>query len=291
MNKSWTDEEIGFVQDHDDWTAKRIAEDLGRSVSSVKNMRKKLRSGWVPVFERWRSSEEDFILANPCMKTVDVAAHLGRTVSSVMSRRQFLAKDRGLNVRFGGNVSPTSVGARPLLAKTCPECGRLLQAKWFMINGRNRNKGARLRICNECRGNSRPSRKRPASMGDIRSSKEAFARVQALTLLGASQTRQPWTEAEFTVLKDPDMTILQKALTLHRTYSATSQACRRNGFDSFKGLGDPERDQWMIDNPNLDRLEEITASLPAPLEAPMVPETPERTAPSWDWDDADLVAS
>jgi len=87
------------------------------------------------------------------------------------------------------------------------------------------------------------------------------------------------------------MTLLQKALTLHRTYGATANACSKGGHKSKVGLGDPERDQWMIDNPNLDRLEEIAASLPAPQKAPMVPETPERTAPSWDWDDADLVAS
>jgi len=124
-----------------------------------------------------------------------------------------------------------------------------------------------------------------------RQQRESLQKLQALTIPGASQAGQPWIEADFAVLQDPDMTILQKARALHRTYNATSTACTRSGFKSLVGLGDPERDQWLIDNPNSDRFDEITASLKAPHEAPMVPETPERTAPSWDWDDVDLRAS
>jgi hypothetical protein len=90
---------------------------------------------------------------------------------------------------------------------------------------------------------------------------------------------------------NPDMTRMQKALLLHRTYLSIAGKCQSLGYMSKASLGDPERDQWMIDNPNLDRLDEITASLPAPLGAPMEPETPKRTAPSWDWDDVDLRAS
>jgi hypothetical protein len=86
------------------------------------------------------------------------------------------------------------------------------------------------------------------------------------------------------------MTILQKALTLRRTYTAVAVKCSREGVKSVVGLGDPERDQWLIDNPNADRLDEITASLA--VETREAPEADEpRPAPSWDWDDADLVVS
>ena len=287
MNKPWTDEELGFLQDHDDWSTRRIADELCRTPGVVRKKRRQLRSGWVPKLEMWKGYEDDFVSANQTMSTSAIAAHLGRTADSVSHRRRYLQR-RGDAVRkYAHNSSPMVIGARSLLAKTCPDCGLLLQANWFHSN----TNGGRTTVCSACKNKVRPPRPRQKDAENRRRTRESSSRFQALTVAGASKTRQPWTDADFAVLEDPDLTVLQKALTLHRTYHATVSYCAKGGFKSFVGLGDPERDQWMIDNPNLDRLEEITASLPAPQEAPMVPETPERTAPSWDWDDADLVAS
>lgn len=86
------------------------------------------------------------------------------------------------------------------------------------------------------------------------------------------------------------MTALQKALILRRTYAATRTACRANGFKSHVGLGDPERDQWIIDNPNAGNVDDIAAAL-APL-SPLAPaEAKQPAASQWDWDDSDLKVS
>lgn len=280
--KAWTDEELGFVQAHDDWSGRKLAEELGRTVLSVNKKRALIRSGWSPQLEAWHRSEDDFLLANPRMKAADVGAHLGRTWQAVSTRRRALTKDVVSKQRFGGNLSPTSIGARPLLAKTCPDCGLLLQAAWF-----GAKKGGWGRNCSRCRAEGRGAQSSTGTEKYRRRKSETHRRYQELTIPGASQKRQPWTEADFEVLRNPDMTVLQKALVLHRTYSGTTNACLRNGFMSKIGLGDPERDQWMIDNPNADRFDEIAASLAV--------ETAEtdgsRKSSSWDWDDADWKVS
>lgn len=120
-------------------------------------------------------------------------------------------------------------------------------------------------------------------------SNESYRRLQALTLACASRHRQPWMESDFKVLANPDMTILQKALTLGRSYMAAQSACSANGFKSHVGLGDPERDQWIIDNPNAGNVDDIAASL-API-APLALAEAKQSVPAWDWDDVDLAVS
>ena len=61
---------------------------------------------------------------------------------------------------------------------------------------------------------------------------------------------QPYTDEDHKVLSDQDLTLLQKALRLGRSYAAVRSMCMRSGYRSHVGLGDPERDQWKIDNPN-----------------------------------------
>jgi hypothetical protein len=234
--------------------------------------------------EPWRTLEDDFLLANPSMTAKDAGSYLGRTSIAVDKRRRWLVKDQESKVRFG--ASPLKMGARPLLAKTCPSCGLLLQAKWF---GKNSKKWSRdcTRCISKAKKGTRKYNNSPEYKAKIR---EAKRKYQELTLPGASRKGQPWTESDMAILGDPDLTIFRKALTLHRTHEATRRACQVNGFKSFVGLGDPDRDQWMIDNPNADRFEEITASLVT--ETQESPEADEpRPAPSWDWDDADLVVS
>ena len=242
--RPWTDEEFGFIQDHDDWPSRRIAAELGRTTLAVEKKRRKLKEGWEPKQNpEWTAEEDSFILANLRMQAVDVGAHLGRTKSSVITRRTRLRKRGALRGECGGFWSPTSIGSRPLLAQTCPACGLLLQAQWF-----SGGQGGRMRTCRRCYWLKMP--KGPRTDKARQQSRDSAARFQERTIPGAVKSGDPWTETDMNVLRDHDMTILQKALILRRTYRATQIACSRYGFKSKVGLGDPERDQWKIDNPN-----------------------------------------
>lgn len=269
----WTDYELGFIQDHDDWTAARIGHDLGRSAQAVAAKRWKIRGGWTPKLARWTAAEDDFLIANTRLSTADAASHLGRTEDAVRERRKAL-KRQGLTGKFGGNWSPTIIGARPLLAKTCPDCGLLLQAMWFKPKD-----GTWTRLCKRCtkaRENPPAKTKRASEQGN-----ESRRRLQSLTLACASHHGEPWTESDFKVLADPDLTILQKALTLGRSYSAAQSACHASGFKSKVGLGDPERDQWIIDNPNAGDVEAIAAV----SKPPKLPDLVSAGRPAFEWDD------
>lgn len=270
--RKWTDYEIGFIQDHDDWPVERIADELGRTVDSVRQKRTSVRRGWTPTENAWSAMEDDFLLANPRMSESDASSHLRRTPGAVGARRIVLAKRGNAALGFGKNFAPSRVGARPLLAKTCPNCGLLLQAMWF-----NKNRVGYTRLCGRCVHRTRTT-KQVVTDRQRRQHKEFVQKYQALTIAGASRNGQPWVESDFKVLQDPDMTAFQKALALHRTYKATARACQINGFKSKVGLGDPERDQWIIENPNMARVEEISGhSKRAELVS--------AGRPDFDWDD------
>lgn len=70
----------------------------------------------------------------------------------------------------------------------------------------------------------------------------------------AHRKGQPWLEVDHKILADPDYTLTEKALLLERTYAGVQRACSANGYRSHVGKGDPERDQWIIDNPNLAKV-------------------------------------
>ena len=241
----WTDEDLGFVQDSE-WPAWRIAEELGRTPQAVRSMRHKLRHGWSPkraLPTEWTKAEDAFLFANQSMTASEAAKHIDRTYEAILHRRKTL-KAAGNDVRMGRNFSPFYHGGRSVLAKTCPDCGYLLQASWFRAsNGAFRSK------CTRC-AFSKYQQPSGENIGSIERSRQWVEKVQAITLSHATNNGNPWTEADLKILADPDLNLVQKSFLLKRSYHATQGAASKHGFLSQPSLGDPERDQWIIDNPN-----------------------------------------
>lgn len=240
----WADDEFGFLADHEDWTAKAVAEALGRTRGSVEHKRSQLRNGWSPQIQDWTPEEDEFLLATPHFTRWQVADKLpGRTPNAVMGRRSHLAQKHG--VRFGtSNKDPNTVGSRTLLAKTCPDCGLLLQARWFTFRRARGGKWNTKCVRCEPRGSWRPSATKQAE--NDRTNKRFAAAMHAITRPRAERHGEPWMEADDQTLQDPDLTLLEKALRLERTYGATATRCKAMGYSSKKGLGDPKHGHWII---------------------------------------------
>lgn len=240
----WTDADLGFMQDHADWPHARVAQALGRSVQSVKHKRMSLARGEVVKSEPWTEMELEILVEFGSWATADQLAEKlpGRSVDAIYHRRQQL----GIASPGGGMKLPQVIGARPLLAKTCTMCGRLLQAEWFSFKRTVRQWNPSCRICESNRGTAYKVGR--DQRGVVKSDKSA-ARLQALTIPRATRRGMEWTEKEHKVLSDPDLTLLQKALLLNRTYIAVKNVCSTSGYKSHVGLGEPT-DLWRIFNPN-----------------------------------------
>lgn len=238
--QSWTDDELGFLADYEHLTNKQIAAELGRTVSSVKCKRRLVRRGWSPTLEPWTKDDDAFVLETPHLTAKRVAELMGRTEGAVSARRRLLGEVKG--VKFDPiALDPFVMGARPLIAQTCEKCGLLLQADWFR---HNRGPGGKYwpKACARCR----TPRKR-GGRGEPNATNE---RNQRLTRPHAKRQGQLWLDSEHQVLRDPDLTLVEKALRLGRTYYSIKAICQSNDYKSKVGLGDPERDQWIIYNPN-----------------------------------------
>lgn len=256
--KPWTDEEIGFLQEHADWPVPSIAEELGRSRRSIDSARAKLKVGKLGrgIRAPWSPDEDSVLIeAGPWITSKQLAAVLpGRSHVAVKRRRVEL----GLEVlAAGANVMPQSTAGRPLVAKTCTKCGLLLAGSWFRLTkGRGtREWAAACRKCNaeRCEKNreENPEYRERAKANTRKANKAWVDRAQQVTRQHATKNGEPYTELDHKVLADPDLTNLQKALRLGRTYSAVNTMCHNAGHTSRRdGLGDPERDVWVIDNPN-----------------------------------------
>jgi len=87
------------------------------------------------------------------------------------------------------------------------------------------------------------------------------------------------------VLMDPSLTVLEKALKLNRTFMSVANQERLNGFTSRNpNLGNPSEEQWLIDNPNADKFDEITANVYSSRQlVDAGSHQPQR--PEFDWDD------
>lgn len=247
----WSDAELGFLADRPDWSARRVADALGRTIEAVRLKRQKLRNGWSAKTDHWTPEEDDIVLATPHLTKEQVAARLiGRTPKAVEGRRAKLVRDRAA-VFVGGRKSPFDVAGRPLIAKTCSTCGLLLTADWFWFNTKTRQWSTYCARCRARQGVGGKQRYHGDRVEQNKRSARASKDVkQALTLPSATRSGQPWLEADHVVLADPDLSIVEKALRLQRSYLAVAHAVSRHGYPSHKGLGDPDRDQWIIDNPN-----------------------------------------
>lgn len=251
----WTDEEIGFLLAHPDWSAPRIAEELGRTATSVRGARQQARKGLLGTSSRspWTEDEDAVLVASGWHATAELLTRLlpGRTLHSIHHRRQTLG------MKSNAGQRPFDVCGRPLVAKTCLGCDHLLAGSWFSFQKAQNGWASYCRSCNSKK--ARESKERGVGRWTKDNSRDARERLQRLTLPRAENHGQPYTEADIEVLKDTSLTDLQKALRLKRTYAATSVSRRRYGFSSKPdGLGDPERDRWLIDNPNIPALQEAS---------------------------------
>lgn len=253
--RPWTDEEIGFLQDHESWSSTRIAEALGRSWHSVRGARAQLRAGRLGAGRAfWSEDEIDFVRRTPNMTRAQVARELGRSLDGVAEIRQRLGRDEGIDFGSGNTKNPHNVGPRRLLAKTCIGCGLLLDGSWF-TGSNEKSRGRRwktrcvrcLHAADKLANPDKPSKSKRDGGQSARATRE---RLQALTRERATRHREPWIEADHKVLRDSTLTTFEKAIRLGRTYLATHSAVSANGYTSRVGRGDPMRGVWVIDNPN-----------------------------------------
>lgn len=235
--KPWADDEKDFLRENaGDLPVSEMALILNRSTRSVAAMLGGLTRAWT-------AEEDAYIRATANLTSRQVAERMtGRTYEAVRTRRQKLGVSNGLT-----NKNPNRPGRRRLIAKTCPKCGLLLDASWFT----RAHYGNWVSTCSRCKpdyhANKSQERQR-RSGADIQ--REFVAKQQALTLPTASNRGKEWTAKDDAVLADPDLTVLEKALRLRRTYVAVRGESHRRGYTSRIGKGDPMKGRWVIDNPN-----------------------------------------
>lgn len=250
---------------------------MGRTIISVGHLRRIVRYGDARILIRWSDNEDRVIRECAGTKTAEAIAELlpGRTPKSVRGRIHYLGIKLGY---FYAARDPHIVGDRPLLAKTCSKCGLLLPSEWFLKttspSRRRSGKEYWRDHCRKCshRGNA------PRVRQESPQAREWTRKAQAITLPLAVNNGKEYTEADYVILADENLSNLAKALILKRSYKAASGKVSEAGYKSRRGLGSAARDQWLIDNPNADRIDEITAMLNE-----VEPSMP--TRPDFEWDD------
>lgn len=195
---------------------------------------------------RWTQDEDAIVLKTPNLTAVEVGRQLGRSAQAIAHRRSLLGRKHGL--AFPTHKNPCHVGKRRLLAKTCLTCGLLLEAARFS----RKTSGTWPSVCVHCKSDDNLQYKKPyePNEADAERARVNIQKLQAISLPGAVNHRQPWTEKDHEVLSDSDLTGLEKALRLGRTYMAVVSQCRDHGYRSRHGQGDPMKGRWVIDNPN-----------------------------------------
>jgi DNA-binding CsgD family transcriptional regulator len=248
----WTDDELGFIQSPPrGWTNQDIGEYLERSPKTVKTYRQKLRNGWSPERHMWTEEFLDAIRASAGRHREDVAAELDCSLSTVKNARTYL--------RMGGHLpkgrcSPSSVADRPLLAKTCVECGLLWGGAHFnQTPGRGydsrcyRCKNARYR-----KPESRTAAKQRAYVAAMEAATESMATPEKPY---QSSRRQPWTEADVAMLERRDLTTPQIAAALGRSWLAVNSACHSYGVKRpTERVSQLPTGEWRIDFPTLEEI-------------------------------------
>lgn len=251
----WSAEELNFIDANLDMGLDEMCAALGRDRVETSRAKARIESRFLS--EPWTEEEDRFVLSTPHFTARQVARQLERSYAAVVNRRQLLSREHGVKFGVNMNKSPFMIGARPLVAKTCTTCGLLLASEWFGFSAKQNGTGGWRTQCRKCLAGVSAeynSKNGPSTYhGSERykhKSRESRNKLQALTVPRASRGGQPWIEEEHEILRDPDMTLLEKALKLQRTYNAVSIICSTNGYKSHVGLGSAERDQWYIDNPN-----------------------------------------
>jgi hypothetical protein len=189
----------------------------------------------------WTEGEDFFVLDNPHLTAQQIAGKLGRTESSVAHRRRRLRGREGVT-QFGKSGQAKTawvVGTRPLVARTCIKCDRLLDASWFLRRGGQRA-GMWYQDCRTCYSAYQAARRRQGRPGPV-------AALEAIAAERAWRSWEEYTEADLKILADPDRSLFQMALETGRTLPAVRMARQTYGLaDSNPRLGDPAEVQWII---------------------------------------------
>lgn len=171
------------------------------------------------------------VLAKTCSKCGEL-----RAASSFQKRRATTCLlCRHPNRYFTTNA----VGKRTLLARTCTRCGLLLGGEHFGPTGRGWS--SQCKTCTTARISLGLSERYGAQRA---ASDRWYREAQDITSASATRNWSEWTDSDVAILSDPEKSLLDKALELGRTYSATRHAARRRGFIS-KPI-DPQQGQWII---------------------------------------------
>jgi hypothetical protein len=244
----WTDEDLEVLRTNCHVPAAEIADRLGRTIQAIYSAR--YEYGWAytgprPSGDLYTPEDMALIRATAHLDPAEVGRMLGRRASAIRTMRSKMP-----GVTFGKQVSPHFVGRRALVAKTCEECGLLLDATWFRKTaGKDAPWDLRCLKCTYRRKNGmRYARQKKT--GTTVQDKSFTKRLQAKSLETAIRRGQPWLESDVLVLSDPDLTHFEKAIRLNRTYYATMQEVQQRGLSSKTGLGDAVKGEWVIDNPN-----------------------------------------
>lgn len=240
--KRWTDQELGVIADLSMTAAQTAGVLLTRSAVAIREMRRRVAAGWVMPTDTWSEIEDDLLRASPHLTNEQIGQRLGRTATAVGMRRGVIGSRRGR-----ANVNPWTVGSRRLLARTCPECGLFLDGRWFERGGPPRW----TTVCARCKSRrsaaiADPEKVKRGAKMRAASARAIHARLQAATLPYAVNNRKEYTEADYQVLADPELTAFEKAIRLGRTYSAVCQMVHTAGYRSKVGRGDPLKGQWFI---------------------------------------------
>lgn len=253
---AWSVEELNFIDMNLEMSKDDLAKALQREPWEVAAARGRIRSSIVG--EPWTQEEDAFILATPHLSARKVSLLVERTYDAVTSRRKVLARIHGVDFGPGAvKVDPYHVGARPLIAKTCRECGLLLASEWFAFRSAHGTRMAHWQVrCKKCVSKANYASTRNGTDNYRKTERyrhktsQSRKRLQDVTTSRATRSHHEWIEEEQEILQDPDLTILEKALKLGRSYNAVATRCSLQGYKSHVGLGSAERDQWYIDNPN-----------------------------------------
>lgn len=245
---AWTDEEWGFIQDTMDRPRADVAAEMGRSLQAISAARRKLQRGYVPKKEYWSEDEDQYLRDTVGLSAEAVAYHLGRSYAAITHRRAYLTAKEG--VTWGTpNKSPHKIGNRRLLAQTCPGCGLLLDAYWFLKYKTGGKQGMWKRSCRKCSGG--PVTKEQANTYR----KERNSVLQRLSLRHADRKGEEWTDADQRILADPDLSVFEKSALTKRTYFGAVHAVRAFGHTSKPEIGDPLDSRWLIRlHPDVQRL-------------------------------------
>ena len=214
--RRWTAGELSVLAETMAMAAVSVAELLGRSTGSVEMARfQRLRD--VPSRKQWTQEDIAVVRETPEWTAEQVGRKIGRTTMAVNSARANLTASEG--VTFGTtNKSPLRVGRRQLVARTCHACGLLLDASWFYACGSSWS--AR---CSRCLRDANADRDSRQSKTDeqVAEWRENDRRREAHAQENATNSWQEWTEADYVILMDESLAVMEKALRLRRTYGAT----------------------------------------------------------------------